>query len=142
MINFIRTLANAVADDKKSEENSGKGESSRVIIRKLEEIPAVHYADKINEIILNEGLRKASIFLNGDFSIDYVDEKSYTCSYILYFQDKADETYKIAAKSKPLDFARLSAEARKDLETNKSVKFEVPDPPEEVRKNYKLVKTK
>lgn len=142
MINFIRTLANAVADDKKSEENSGKGESSRVIIRKLEEIPAVHYANKINEIILNEGLRKASIFLNGDFSIDYVDEKSYTCAYILYFQDKVDETYKIAAKSKPLDFARLSAEARKDLETNKSVKFEVPDPPEEVRKNYKLVKTK
>ena len=139
MINFIRNLANAVGDDKKSEDSSSTS-TSRVIIRKIEDIPSVHYSDKITEIILNESLYKASIFLNGDFSVDYVDDKSYTCSYILYFQDKKDETYKVAAKSKPLDITRLSAEARKDLETNKSIKFEIPDPPEETRKNYKLVK--
>lgn len=139
MINFIRNLANAVGDDKKSEDSSSAS-TSRVIIRKIEDIPSVHYSDKITEIILSESLYKASIFLNGDFSVDYVDDKSYTCSYILYFQDKKDETYKIAAKSKPLDITRLSAEARKDLETNKSIKFEIPDPPEETRKNYKLVK--
>jgi len=139
VINFIRNLANAVGDDKKSEDSSSAS-TSRVIIRKIEDIPSVHYSDKITEIILSESLYKASIFLNGDFSVDYVDDKSYTCSYILYFQDKKDETYKIAAKSKPLDITRLSAEARKDLETNKSIKFEIPDPPEETRKNYKLVK--
>ena len=139
MINFIRNLANAVGDDKKSEDSSSTS-SSRVIIRKIEDIPSVHYSDKITEIILNESLYKASIFLNGDFSVDYVDDKSYTCSYVLYFQDKKDETYKVAAKSKPLDITRLSEEARKDLETHKSIKFEIPDPPEETRKNYKLVK--
>lgn len=139
MINFIRNLANAVGDDKKSEDSSSTS-SSRVIIRKIEDIPSVHYSNKITEIILNESLYKASIFLNGDFSVDYVDDKSYTCSYVLYFQDKKDETYKVAAKSKPLDITRLSEEARKDLETHKSIKFEIPDPPEETRKNYKLVK--
>lgn len=139
MINFIRNLANAVGDDKKSEDSSSTS-TSRVIIRKIEDIPSVHYSDKITEIILNESLYKASIFLNGDFSVDYVDDKSYTCSYVLYFQDKKDETYKVAAKSKPMDITRLSAEARKDLETHKSIKFEIPDPPEETRKNYKLVK--
>ena len=139
MINFIRNLANAVGDDKKSEDSSSTS-SSRVIIRKIEDIPLVHYSNKITEIILNESLYKASIFLNGDFSVDYVDDKSYTCSYVLYFQDKKDETYKVAAKSKPLDITRLSEEARKDLETHKSIKFEIPDPPEETRKNYKLVK--
>lgn len=139
MINFIRNLANAVGDDKKSEDSSSTS-SSRVIIRKIEDIPSVHYSNKITEIILNESLYKASIFLNGDFSVDYVDDKSYTCSYVLYFQDKKDETYKVVAKSKPLDITRLSEEARKDLETHKSIKFEIPDPPEETRKNYKLVK--
>ena len=139
MINFIRNLANAVGDDKKSEDSSSAS-TSRVIIRKIEDIPSVHYSDKITEIILSESLYKASIFLNGDFSVDYVDDKSYTCSYVLYFQDKKDETYKVAAKSKPMDITRLSAEARKDLETHKSIKFEIPDPPEETRKNYKLVK--
>lgn len=139
MINFIRNLTNAVGDDKKSEDSSSTS-TSRVIIRKIEDIPSVHYSDKITEIILNESLYKASIFLNGDFSVDYVDDKSYTCSYVLYFQDKKDETYKVAAKSKPMDITRLSAEARKDLETHKSIKFEIPDPPEETRKNYKLVK--
>ena len=141
MINFIRTLTGSMTDDKKSEEPSGASSlSSRVIIRKIEEIPSLHYADKLNEIILSEELYKSAIFLNGDFSVDYVNDKSYTCSYILYFQDKKDETYKIAAKSKPLDMAKLSPEAKKDLETNKSIKFEVPEPTLEVRKSYKLVK--
>ena len=129
MINFIRNLANAVGDDKKSGDSSSTS-TSRVIIRKIEDIPSIHYSDKITEIILNESLYKASIFLNGDFSVDYVDDKSYTCSYVLYFQDKKNETYKMAAKSKLLDITRLSAEARKDLETHKSIKFEIPDPPD------------
>lgn len=139
MINFIRNLANVVGEDKKSEESSSTN-TSRVIIRKIEDVPSVHYSDKITEIILGENLYKAAIFLNGDFSVDYVDDKSYTCSYVLYFQDKKDETYKVAAKSKPLDITRLSEEARKDLVTHKSIKFEIPDPPEETRKNYKFVK--
>ena len=142
MMNFLRTLANTMdanAAANKSEQPSD-ADDSRVIIRKIEEIPANHYADKLTEIILNQELYKSAIFLNGDFIVDYVDEKSYTCSYVLYFQERNDETYKIAAKSKPLNIKRLSAEARKDLETNKSVKFEVPHPDENDRKKYKLVK--
>ena len=138
MMDFLRTVASVIADDKKSD-STPKGDS-RVIIRKLEEIPSLYYADKLNEIILTQELQKAAMFLNGDFSIDYVDEKSYTCSYELYFQERNDDTYKIAAKSKPLDIMRLSEEACKDLTTNKSIKFAVPYPPEDVRKKYKLVK--
>ncbi|MBO4780542.1 MAG: hypothetical protein J5497_07895 [Selenomonadaceae bacterium] len=140
MMDFLRTVASVIADDKKSAENSSADNSSRTIVRKIEEIPSVYYSDKLNEIILSQELYKSAIFLNGDFIVEYADEKSYTCAYELYFQDKNDETYKVAAKSKPLDITRLSAEARKDLETNKSIKFEVPAPSEDVRKNYKLVK--
>lgn len=139
MMDFIRAVATAIADEKKSGETSD-AENTRTIIRKIEDIPAIHYGNKLTEIILNEEFYKAAIFLSGDFIVDYVDEKAYTCSYVLYFQNKKDETYKVAAKSKLLDITRLSSEAQKDLETNKSVKFEVPEPSKEVRKSYKLVK--
>ena len=140
MIDFIRNLANTVGDDKKSETTSSANNPSRAIIKKIENIPSNYYSDKLNETILNQELQKAAIFINGDFIIDYIDDKTYTCSYVLYFQDRSDEAFKISAKSKPLDITRLSDEAKKDLETSKSIKFEIPEPSEEVRKNYKLVK--
>lgn len=141
MMNFLlRTLANAATETGKSDEPLGANSSSQVIIRKIEEIPSVFYADKLTEIILTQELYKSAVFLNGDFIVEYVDEKSYTCSYVLYFQEQNDETYKIAAKSKPLDVKRLSEEARNDLATNKTIKFEVPNPDENARKKYKLVK--
>ena len=118
-------------DDKKSED------TSRVIIKKIEDIPP-YYADKINDTILKEEFYKIALFLGGEFIIEYVDEKNYTCTYTLYFQNKKDDAYKITAATQPMDMTRLSAEVKKDLETQKNIKFEISEPSEEVRQKYTL----
>ena len=138
---ILRNVADALNDDKKTETKSVG--DSRAIIRKLEDIPAIYYSNKINETILTHELQQASIFLNGDFIIDYVDDKTYACSYVLYFQDRENnDAYKVAAKSKPLDIQRLTAEAARDLAEHKSIKFAIPELTAEVRKSYKIVRNK
>lgn len=89
---------------------------------------------------MNEEFYKIALFLNGDFIINYVDDKSYTCEYAIYFQDQQDSAYKIEAKSNLLDMTRLSEDVQKELESQKIIKFEISEPDENVRKNYKLVK--
>ena len=98
------------------------------------------YSDKINETALNEELTGATIFVGGEFSIDYVDERSYTCSYVLYFKDKIGETYSVKAGSNPLDIQRLKPEASKELTEQKNIKFGIPKLTEEVRNTYKIVR--
>lgn len=112
---------------------------SNVLIRNIDDIPKLHYADKITEIILDEELKNESRFLSGDFTIDYVDEKNYTCAYTLYFQDDKNEGYKLEAKTKLLDITKLSEEAIQDLSNNKSIKFEIPVPSKKDRSRYKIV---
>ena len=98
------------------------------------------YSDKINETALNEELTGATIFVGGEFSIDYDDERSYICSYVLYFKDKTGETYSVKAGSKPLDIQRLKLEALKELTEQKNIKFDIPELTEEVRNTYKIVR--
>ena len=122
-----------------SNEDKKSMEDSRAIIKKLEDIPP-YYSEKINDTILNEEFYKIALFLGGEFIVAYLDEKNYTCAYNLYFQVKEDKTYKLTATSEPMDITRLSADAKKELAEQQTVKFEIPEPSEEVRKNYKLVK--
>ncbi len=112
---------------------------SRVIIKKIEDI-AEHYKDSVDEIILKEEFYKKASFLSGNFIVEYVDDKNYTCAYILYFQDKNGDSYKMETKSNLLDITRLSEDVQNNLNEQKTIKFDIPEPSEEFRKKYKLVK--
>ena len=112
---------------------------SHVIIEKIDDV-VEYYKDAVNEIILKEEFYKMSSFLSGKFFINYVETNNYTCAYELYFQESKGDSYKLETQSKPLDMSRLSDEAQKDLKTQKTVKYDIPEPSEEFRKKYKLVK--
>ncbi len=122
-------------DEKKSAEDMAK----RIFFQKVDEIPE-QYFDTINEKILNEEFYNISHFLGGEFLIEYVDAKGYICAYKLYFQDKNNNAYEVESKSKSLDLTRLSADAQKDLAEKKQIKYDISEPDEKFRKNYKLVK--
>lgn len=138
MINVLRDLLNAAksTDDNSSAQPATPKRYSYVTIDDIVKI----YSDKINEIALNEEINSATIFVGGEFSIDYVDERSYTCSYNLFFQDKNGETYEVKAGSKPLDIQRLKTDAAKELTEQKTIKFDIPELTEEIRGTYKVIR--
>ena len=122
--------------------NNGNGSSSKkaILVKNIEDIPGI-YAEKINEVILTEELHKAVSFMGGDFNIDLSpDEKNYTCSYVLYFQDKNAQTYEAESEKQAFDIERLSEEAKNDLLSQKNIKFEIPELSKEIRLQYKVVK--
>lgn len=123
----------------KADSTSAQPSARKYFYVKIEDIVKI-YSDKINDTALNEELIGATIFVGGEFSIDYVDERSYTCSYNLFFQDKNGETYSVKAGSKPLDIQRLKTEAAKELTEQKNIKFEIPELTEAVRKSYKIIR--
>ena len=123
-----------------SNDKGSSGGFFRTLIKNIDEIPSI-FEDNINEIILNEELYKVSSFIGGQFIIEYVDSKSYTLYFQLFFQDKKGSTYETATKKKPMDMARLSDLAQKDLESHKTIKFDIPELSEVVRKKYKIVKS-
>lgn len=137
---FNRIISNLTGGDKAGS-NDSKNELERagVFIKKLDEIPEI-FAEKINEIILKEEFYKIASFAGGEFIIEYIDDKSYSLCYHLYFQDQKDATYEVNSKKQQNNMSRLSDEAQKDLKRQKTVKYDIPEPSEEFRKKYKLVK--
>ena len=135
---IISTLTNSA--DKGSGDNS-KNELERagVFIKKIDEIPEI-LADKIDEIILKEEFYKIASFAGGEFIIEYIDDKSYSLCYHLYFQDKKDATYDVTSQKQKNNSDRLSDAAKKELKDQKTIKFDISEPSEEFRKKYKLVK--
>lgn len=134
----ISDLLNSV--DKVLGDNS-KNDSERagVFIKKIDEIPEI-LADKIDEIILKEEFYKIASFAGGEFIIEYIDDKSYSLCYHLYFQDKKDATYDVTSQKQKNNSDRLSDAAKKELKDQKTIKFDISEPSEEFRKKYKLVK--
>ena len=134
----ISDLLNSV--DKVLGDNS-KNDSERagVFIKKIDEIPEI-LADKIDEIILKEEFYKIASFAGGEFIIEYIDDKSYSLCYHLYFQDKKDATYDVTSQKQKNNSDRLSDAAKKELKDQKKIKFDISEPSEEFRKKYKLVK--
>ena len=59
------------------EKNFGTTETKSIFVKSIDEITEI-FADKINDIILKEEFYKASIFLGGEFFVEYIDEKTYT----------------------------------------------------------------
>ena len=139
MIRVIGEIINSIAKNANEAPSSTSAKTIKRSFVKINDIPQI-YSERINEIVLNEEISKPSIFIGGEFNIDYTDEKSYKCSYVLYFQDKSGESYEIKAGSKPLDITRLEPESAKELESQKTIKFDIPEMSEEVRGNYKVTR--
>lgn len=130
---FFERFSNKGNDEK----NFGTTETKSIFVKSIDEITEI-FADKINDIILKEEFYKAAIFLGGEFFVEYIDEKTYTHYCKFYFQKRDDSTYNLETKKQRVDIGRLAYEARRELETKKVIKFEIPEPSEEVRRKYTL----
>lgn len=56
------------------------------------------------------------------------------------FSDKKGANYDVSSKKQQNNSSRLSDEAQKELKAQKTIKLDIPEPSEEFRKKYKLVK--
>ena len=96
------------------------------------------YVKVLNKVILDEELKNNTKYVGGTFEFDYVDDRSYTCGYNLFFQDEKKKVFEIAAKSRPLNMAKLADELVLQIKGEKIVKFEIPEPSLEVRQQHNL----
>ena len=115
------------------------------IAEKLEEVLKVNlediqrtYGDTIYKAILDEENKDGIEYIGGELIFECVDDKNFTCAYNLYFQDEQEKFFKKEAKTGEVTLKALSPEMRKELQSEKILKFEIPEPPLEVRKSYKL----
>lgn len=79
-------------------------------------------------------------YVGGELVFACVDDKSFTCSYSLYFQDKDEKFFKEAAKTGNLPLSSLASDFREELVTDRILKFKIPEPDEEARAEYELNK--
>lgn len=95
----------------------------------LDELAKV-YSDKLDSNIRDEQA-KGLDYVGGTFKISYVNEKYFTLSFELYFQDKNGEWIKKDAKSKPQKTEYLNEKALKELRSKKEIAYELdePEPP-------------
>ena len=75
-------------------------------------------------------------YVGGELIFECVDDKNFTCSYSLYFQDKAENFFKEAAKTGNLPLSSLASDFREELLADKILKFKIPEPDEEAREIY------
>lgn len=101
----------------------------------LEDMQRV-YVNILNKVILEEEYKSDAKYVGGIFQFDYVDDKSYTCGFNLYFQDKNKKIIEINSKSRPLNIAKLSDDLIATIKAEKIVKFEIPEPADDVRNQY------
>ena len=95
------------------------------------------YQKPLDIIILEIEEEKGHAFVGGEFNIDYIDELTYTCSYVLYFQDANKHWIKSESKSKPMDQKLLARSAWEDIKKSGTIKFEVERPSSEMRAWFK-----
>lgn len=81
----------------------------------------------------NTGERK---YVGGELIFECVDDKNFTGSYDLYFQDDAGNFFKEAAKTGSLKLSTLATDFREEVVTNKILKFAIPAPDDEARELY------
>lgn len=100
------------------------------------------YGEEINEVILDEESTSGRKYVGGEFILDYVDEKKFGCSFSLYFQDAQKKFLKRSAKTGELSMSPLVPELRDELKAEKVIKFDIPEPDDEARAEYKYKHSK
>lgn len=103
----------------------------------LEDLQRV-YTKTIDTVIFKEEDESNSRYVGGEFNLDYVSDKAYTCGYKLFFQDTHKKIFELEAKSRELNISKLSAKVREQLKAEKNIKFEVPGPSESARNKHNL----
>ncbi len=101
----------------------------------LEDLQRV-YSPKLDKIILDEEDASNRKYIGGEFNLDYVSDKFYTCGYKFFFQDEQQKIFKVEAKSRELTTSNLSPKVREQLKTDKNIKFEIPEPSETARNKH------
>lgn len=106
----------------------------------IDEFPQI-FSETMNKIILDRESKTDEKYIGGNFNITYVDEKSYRCSFELYFEDKQGKINSYSAESAPVDIAKLTQEAITELQSEKKIKFEIPEPSREARDKFNREKS-
>ena len=101
----------------------------------LEDIQIV-YTKTVDKLIFHEEDTSKSKYIGGEFNLDYVSDKAYTCGYKLFFQDEKKKIYALEAKSKEISMLKLSTSVREQIRTDKNIKFEIPEPDDKARALY------
>ena len=99
-----------------------------------------NYSEALDMIILREEDTNNCKYISGEFSINYLDEKSYNCAYELYFEDNNGQYHTLEAKTKPLFSSNLTKELQQELKKEKEIKFELGEPSADNRKKYENAK--
>ena len=105
----------------------------------LEELQS-NYSEALDMIILREEDTNNCKYISGEFSINYLDEKSYNCAYELYFEDQDGQYHTLEAKTKPLFSTNLTKEFQQELKKEKEIKFELGEPSSENKRKYERAK--
>lgn len=101
----------------------------------IEELEII-YAKALDKIILETEKNESKTYIGGEFVISYVNKKSYACEYSLYFQDNKEKIYAVKAESGNLNIKDLSEDTVKLIVDEGKIKFDIPSPSEEVRKEF------
>ena len=101
----------------------------------LEDLQLV-YMKTVDEVILQEEDKSNTKYVGGEFNLDYVSDRAYTCGYRLFFQNEQKKIFELAAKSREISLMKLSAKVREQLKADKNIKFEIPEPDKKVRDKY------
>ncbi len=101
----------------------------------LEDLQRV-YTKTIDAVIFNEEDRSNSRYVGGEFNLDYVSDKAYTCGYKLFFRNEQKKIFEIAARSRELNIGKLSSKVREQLRAEKNIKFEIPEPSQSARDKH------
>jgi len=98
------------------------------------------YTKPLDEVILSEEEKTGNKFVGGEFKIFHIDDRNFGLSYSLYFQNDKEEWQKMTAKSEPMDNYYLSDEALQELSEKMTIVYDVEQPTEVARKEYKKTK--
>ena len=94
------------------------------------------YGKTIDKTILDEEKTSGREYIGGEFIFECVDDKNFTCSYSLYFQDEQENFFKKEATTGNLSMEPLLPEMRDELTAEKVIKYEIPEPSDEARQAY------
>lgn len=95
------------------------------------------YEETICNAILEEEFSGEHKYVGGELIYEHVDEKNFTCEYKLFFQDAQGKFFRKTAKTDNISTKPLSTDMREKISSEKILKFEIPEPSDEAREEYK-----
>lgn len=89
---------------------------------------AKRYSKKMDQVILETERQKSCHYVGGQFLFECTDEKVFTMSTALYFQDEEKNWIQVQSKSEPINMDQLTPESARELIEKKKIPFEVDAP--------------